>query len=265
MAVGLLAALAGLTVVWGVVTLVDLAAFRRTTETFSIEAAPVLVVRTDGDVTVSVGEPGSDVEVVRVVQHGLRAPEHGARTWSRDDRPGSPIVAVGADGSWTGVFLTGECPEVVSMRCSVNYSVVVPPETAVVVDSDGGAVRVDGVEGGVDARSSAGSIVVRDVSGRVIVRSEAGYVRGEELRAVDVEARSSAGSVRLFFQVSPETVVAHSSAGRVEVVVPDDGTSYEVDASTEAGSDVVAIATDPDSDRSIRARSEAGDVLVRHP
>ena len=263
--VGLLSTLAGLTVVWGVVTLVDLAAYREITDTFEVAPAPVLVVETDGDVEVVAGRADAPVVLTRTIRRGLRGPTAVERTWSRNDREFSPVIEPDSDGNWTGVVLQGDCPSVVSIRCAVDYRVTVPPGTTVVVRSNAGAVRISGIEGGVDASSTAGSVLVRDIAGRVVLASDAGYVRGEGLRSAEVDARSSAGSVRLFFETAPDTVDAESGAGRVEVVVPDDGAVYDVDATTDAGSNVVAIATDPESVRSIRAHADAGDVLVRHP
>jgi hypothetical protein len=247
-AVALLSALAAVTVAWGVVSAADLVARAETTETFTRDVAPRLRIETDGWVQVTAG-PVDSISIERTVERGLRAPAVSAAVTSAGDE----------------LVLSGDCPAVVSSWCSVDYTVVVPPDTEVIVDSGSGSITVIGVQGDVTASSSAGSVTVSDLGGVVRLTSSAGAVRGEGLTGTTVRARSDAGSVRLVFDAAPTSVDADSSAGAVEVVVPYDDAVYAVDASTSAGSTRIEVATDPSADRTLRLRSSAGDVSVRHP
>jgi hypothetical protein len=249
-AIGALSALAAVTVLWGTVSLADLVARSETTESFTRDTAPRLRITTDGAVQVTAG-PVDSISVVRTIERGLREPTAGDR-----------VVTTPAGDE---LVLSGDCPSVVSGWCSVDYAVVVPAGTDVVVDSDAGSVTITGIDGDVTASSSGGSVTAVDLSGTLTLSSQAGSVRGEGLQSSAVSARSSAGSVRLTFDVAPTSVDARSSAGSVEVVVPDDATVYAVDASTSAGSTRIEVPTDPAADRAVRLRSSAGDVTLRHP
>lgn len=86
---------------------------------------------------------------------------------------------------------------------------------------------------------------------------------GDGLRSPSLEAQSSAGGVRLSFDVAPDRVRATSSAGGVEVLVPPGSGPYAVDASSSAGSSTVGVRQDPRAEHTIMARSSAGSVSVR--
>lgn len=249
-AIGALSALAAVTVLWGTVTLADLVARSETIETFTRDTAPRLRISTDGAVQVTAG-PVDTISIERTIERGLRGPT-----------VGDEVVVTPAGDE---LVLRGDCPSVVSGWCSVDYAVVVPAGTDVVVDSDAGSVTITGIDGDVIASTSAGSVTAVDLGGTLTLSSEAGRVQGEGLRSSVVDARSSAGSVRLAFEDAPTSVDADSSAGSVEVVVPDDGSVYAVDASTSAGSSRIEVPTDPSAERSVRLRSSAGDVSLRHP
>ena len=57
--------------------------------------------------------------------------------------------------------------------------------------------------------------------------------------------------------------MATSDNGRVDVVVPDDGTAYRVDLQSDNGSETIEVPVDSASDRTITAHSANGSVTVR--
>jgi hypothetical protein len=59
---------------------------------------------------------------------------------------------------------------------------------------------------------------------------------------------------------APQRVIARSSAGGVELTVPD--ASYDVDADTSSGQVRIEVTDDPDARRSISAHTSSGDVVV---
>ncbi len=195
-----------------------------------------------GDVRVT-GADVRQVEVRMQITRGLSEPD--VRTELRD-----------------GILrLENDCPAVIFGSCSVDYEVLVPRDTAVVVDSGAGDVEAAGLTGGVDLESSAGEVTARRIGGeRVRLSSSAGDVMGQDLTAATVDATSSAGEVDLDLARAPQRLAADSSAGDVRVLLPD-GT-YAVDAETSAGDEEVTVAQDPQAEVTVRVRSSAGDVLV---
>ncbi len=158
--------------------------------------------------------------------------------------------------------LDARCNRIALGPCDVSYTITVPEGISVRARSGGGSITVRDVEGAVDIYSSAGGARAERLGGTLVIRSSAGGIDAVELRSRFVEAVTSAGSVRLSFVVAPDSVRAESSAGSVRVTVPDDPTTYRVDASTSAGTTRVRVRTDPTSQRSITASSSAGSVFV---
>jgi hypothetical protein len=184
-----------------------------------------LTIDADGDVRIDVGT-GTDVQVTERIRHAIGRP--------RVEETSTP----------DGVALRGNCPWYAS-NCSVDFVVTVPASISVDVDS------------------SAGNVTVAGLAGSARLHSSAGDVRASGLRGEQVEARSSAGDVTLGFDAPPTTVIAHSSAGDVEIRLPDIEGGYQVHANTSAGDEKVDVANDPASGRRIDATSSAGDVTIR--
>lgn len=161
--------------------------------------------------------------------------------------------------------LDAHCSRATLGPCDVSYTITVPKGVAVRGRSGGGSVTVRDIQGAVDIHSSAGGARAERVAGALVIGSSAGGIEAIDLRSSTVDADTSAGSVRLSFVVPPDTVRAKSDAGSVNVTVPDDATTYRVEAGTSAGSTRVRVRTDPTSPRSITARSSAGSVTVEYP
>ena len=129
-------------------------------------------------------------------------------------------------------------------RCSVRYEIDVPKDVVL------------------DLQTSAGDIEISGASGRVVAKTSAGAIDGEDLESRVVEASTSAGDIELEFNSAPDDLDLKTSAGDIDVVVPDDD-AYRVDTDTSAGDADVGIASDPDADRVIKARTSAGDISLR--
>jgi DUF4097 and DUF4098 domain-containing protein YvlB len=83
------------------------------------------------------------------------------------------------------------------------------------------------------------------------------------LRADEVDATTSDGSMRLDFAVAPSSVTADTGDGSIEVVVPSDGTAYDVTGSTGDGSRNVSVPTDSSSARHMKLSTGDGSLTVR--
>lgn len=140
--------------------------------------------------------------------------------------------------------ITARCPEP-GERCETRLTVTVPAAAGSSVDLGAGDVLVEGLTGAHELRTAGGDVT------------------GSGLAGPRVSGTSTAGDVALGFAAPPAAVVAESTAGDVDVVVPI-GPVYRVDAGTTAGSVEVGVADDPGADATISAHSTAGDVRVTH-
>lgn len=150
-------------------------------------------------------------------------------------------------------------------RCATDVVVRVPAGVDVVAGSDAGSVTAAGLEGTTELRSDAGRVRAEDQVGDLVAHSDAGAVVVDGLLADSARVTSDAGPVTVDALEPVTDLVAESDAGNVRVTVPADGEPYAVDAVTGAGSTTVDVATDPTSHRTIRARSDAGSVVVTTP
>jgi hypothetical protein len=183
---------------------------------------------TTGDVRVAVGAPGSPVVVRRVLD------------WSFGTASSTETVTDGR------LDIAARCSIRLGVgECSVGYEVTVPPNLAVRLDSDTGDVDVTGPVGDLTASTDTGDVRIQGAT------------------SARVDASASTGDVTVELASPPRDVAAHSSTGDVLVVLPADGTSYDVRTSTSTGDATVTVPTDPGADRRIDASTSTGDVLVR--
>jgi hypothetical protein len=185
----------------------------------------VLDIDASGSVTV-IGRDGGPVRIDEHVSRGLHAPQRSIRV----------------DGDRLSV--RGTCRAFPDTWCSEDVVIRAPRNVAVIARGEG--------------------ITVRGIRGAMRLSSHDGSIAGRALRTTTVEARTDDGNISLAFAVPPDHVDASSRDGSVEVGVPDGPVSYRVDAETRHGSESTRVRTDPDGDRTIRARSDDGDVTVRY-
>jgi Putative adhesin len=221
-----------LVVAVGVVVALVSRAVRQTRVESAVYRQPVSRVVLDtatGSIDVRPGATGSPVTVQRTLQWSFGSA-------SSEEQVSGDVLSV-----------HGRCGQQMLdlWPCSVSYVVTVPPTTALTVSTSTGSVQVADVAGEVQARTSTGSVDIRGV------------------RSASVSAQTSTGSVSLRFAAAPSSVTARASTGSVEVVVPGDGTSYDVQASTSTGHESVSVPVDSSSSRHISASTSTGSVEVR--
>jgi hypothetical protein len=226
-----------------------------TTSTEVYAAAPVVEVTTDGDVTVTVGGPGT-VTIEERTRTGFQRVTHEAV--ETDDRL---AVEHGCPSWWS------------NGTCRVDLTVQVPQDTEVVVRSSSGAVRAEDVVGHLDLRTSDGDVAVLRAGGTVEAESGSGSVLVEGA-ADEVAARSGDGDVtvrdvggRASARSDSGRVVVSGVGGDVEatsldgdVVVHGTGGPVALDISTGDGRSTVEAPTDPAASRTVTIRSSSGDV-----
>jgi hypothetical protein len=133
--------------------------------------------------------------------------------------------------------------QVIFNKCETRYDIQVPAGTVVEVKLDAGAIRI------------------KDLAGDLTAETDAGRIEGTGLRSGQALVKSDAGAIDLRFATAPTRTEARTDAGRVELHLPA-GTSYAVDASTDAGKVDVNVERDPNSPHKVTARSDAGRVTV---
>ncbi|HEY1967134.1 MAG TPA: DUF4097 family beta strand repeat-containing protein [Pseudonocardia sp.] len=158
-----------------------------------------------------------------------------------DDKP---VTSHTVDGT-TLTLTAQECQRVRSIngRCEVEWEIHAPAGTNVTLRNGAGDITVTGFAGPVDARTSSGG------------------VRGRQLTAKTVTAKSEAGDVELSFTQPPDQVDASSSAGDVEIKLPG-GVGYDVRAHTSTGEPEVNVRQQDDSPHKIEAKTSAGSVQI---
>src|SRR5918996_3341428 len=202
----------------------------------------------DGSVRLVGIEDADAVTVTARISDGWRATGHDVR------REGHSAV------------VEGTCPIVVSeMWCSVDYTIELPSDLAVMVRSDNGGVTVTDMAADVEASSDNGRIELARIQGDVLLESDNGLVTASDLRAARAEATTDNGSVSLTFVDPPDDVVATTDNGSIDIVVPDTDDFYRVEADTDNGTrSTGGIGTSPDADRTITATSDHGDVTITY-
>jgi Putative adhesin len=239
--------LAVLLIGWGAFAVVSLIASERTTAPVSVNGSVrhVIVGLDAGGMTLH-GGAATSVTGTRTVERNFRAP-----TFSE---------------TLTGDTLTvkSRCPSFVNSLCSVNYDLNVPADVTVEAKSSGGSLNASDLTGDLTLSSSAGSVSVTGATGRLKLSSSAGSVKVNESRSTEINARSSAGSVKISLLAPPTNVDLSSSAGSTTLELPRTSAAYDVDASSSAGSSTVTVDTSTSSARKIRVRSWAGSVQVSY-
>jgi hypothetical protein len=177
-------------------------------------------------------------------------------TWSL----GKPSISNRVDGDLLSIG--SSCPFSVGLGCSGHIRLVVPKDLEVRLHGSDGSLTLRDLDGPLDLATSDGSINASNLTGQLKLRSSDGSVVVTDLRSEQVDASTSDGSLRLSFVVDPSAVIAHSSDGSIEIVVPADGKVYNVNATTSDGSRDVSVPTDPNSARRMQLSTSDGSIRV---
>jgi hypothetical protein len=168
---------------------------------------------------------------------------------------GKVEVQVHRRGSWRlptvdnhrqgdSLVLSGDCPSGFTNRCSTDWVIRVP----VVLD--------------VNATTAVGDVFARGEFRSASLETATGDVTTTSFRSGTTRVVSNVGDVSLNFVTAPQHVDVASSVGDVQVLVPDDGTAYDVRATTSLGKHQTTVPVDSTSPRSIRVTSSVGDSRV---
>lgn len=253
----LAAIIAVLVLVTGVVSVVGFFLTRNSTKTtrfqtanFSTPVTSLQVTVDTGDVVVRTGKASAGATVVSRITSGFRTPQH------RETLSGGVLqVTSSCDGAL--VFFADSC--------SVDYEITVPAGTVVKARNSIGDVSVQGTGAAVTATSDTGDLRVSQVGSPLQLSTDVGDITGLALPGGTVDGRSSTGDIRLNFTTAPARIKATTDVGDVEVMVPNDATSYRVNTNVDVGGRRVHVPTDPASNRIVELRSSTGDIRMGSP
>lgn len=223
------------------------------------------ITRTETDIIDAVGVTELDLRTANGRVTVRSAPAGGETveltTIFKEEDTGDATSSVDTDGD--RLVVQGECDAGFLDSCSIGYEVVVPADFDVTVHSENGRIDVNDIDGGVTATTDNGLIAADSIDGDVDLESDNGRITATDLAGARVRARSDNGRIEISFGSAPGTVDVSTDNGAISVTVPDDDSTYRVDASSDNGSVDNGLRTDPDSERSVTARSDNGDVNLR--
>jgi DUF4097 and DUF4098 domain-containing protein YvlB len=184
------------------------------------------------------------------------------------------------------IFITGEYKnaekswrfwEKHEKRPQVKFTITIPEEFDVIVETSAGSISIADLKGEVRAKTSGGSLSFDNIDGPVLAKTSGGSIKLSSCSG-SADVRTSGGSIRIG-SVSGD-VVAHTSGGSIEV----DEVMGAIDASTSGGSvyaritrqpehdcrlvtsgGSVTVYIDPDMDFDVDARTSAGYVTTDFP
>jgi hypothetical protein len=232
---------------WGTFQVVSLIAREQWRETTTVPAAGVSLLRVNND-SGRVIVRGADTDTITVDAEFSRG------LFGLDES----IETVGEE-----LQIDADCP-VMGEWCWVNYEITVPRGIDLVISSNNGRAVVTDVDGSLDIDTDNGRVELTAVSGTVRARGDNGRIVGTDLRSAVVDADTDNGSIDLVFTEPPESVIASTSNGSIELALPDVEGDYNVLApSTDNGRVEVNIASDPESERVIETSTDNGSITIR--
>jgi len=228
------------------------------TGTATYDAAPVVELVADGDISVTTG--GSDVHV------------------ERTSRVASSHATYKASVSGDRLVVKHVCAWWHPGYCEAGLNVTVPSGTEVVVRGSDGAVEATSLTGPLTVHASDGRATISDIDGDVSLQSGDGSVTIDDVRG-DVGAHTSDG--RIDVSAVTGSVTTHTSDGRTtisavdgdidarasdgDVTVYGDGEPVALTIETSDGRQTVDAPTDPSASPTVRIHTSDGDASYLGP
>jgi hypothetical protein len=132
----------------------------------------------------------------------------------------------------------------------------------VVATSRSGGIACNGIAGRLAATTGSGHVLLDDISASLDVATGSGDVDGSGLHPPDARMRTGSGDLVVKFDAPATSIAARSSAGDITIDVPD--APYRLDVTSGSGATrVLGITRAANAERSISARSDGGEVILR--
>jgi hypothetical protein len=130
------------------------------------------------------------------------------------------------------------------------------------LETGSGDVRVDGARAGLELRTGSGTVRADAVSGGLVARTGSGDVVARRLAGGVVDVETGSGDVAVEAVEAPASLAGRAGSGDLDVVLPDDGRPYAVEATSDAGELDVEVPVDPAAGRAVVLSTGTGDVTV---
>ncbi|MFN8498084.1 MAG: DUF4097 family beta strand repeat-containing protein [Anaerolineae bacterium] len=226
-------------------------------QTFQVDTAPRLVVRSSNGRTLVRGVEGSAI----VVEATKRAVGPNAQARLQDIE-----VSATQDGSTVAVDDRRLSPPrpLEAGGVSVDYVVTAPPGTVVDVRSGNGAVVVEAIRGGVTVDAGNGRVAVTRPQGRVDVTASNGSIDVQDATVDGMTLQAGNGDVSFSGSLGEGAHEIRSGNGSVRVALPKDQ-RVRLDVQTGQGRITNTLSSDQPNGRSLRAalNGGGGTLLVR--
>lgn len=264
-AIGVGAVLSAVLIVFGGFQVVQATTWSTQHDSMSFRQ-PIRHIEVDSGGSVSIhGEPSNTVSVDRTISESIGRPQ--SRTYVDGDT----------------LHLTGGCDVLFVGWCSIKYDVRLPATTALTVHSasgrisaqnmradlsmsaDSGELSVTNIAGSLTMTASSGRISADSVTGKSVrLAADSGRISAARLSVRQFSAHASSGRISAEFKTDPTSVVADADSGTIDIVVPRDGTAYDVtDVSADSGRyDTGGIHAQPGAEHKIVAHASSGRVSV---
>lgn len=161
-------------------------------------------------------------------------------------------------------------------RVSIDYTIVVPADTAIKAKTGAGSIDVDDVTASVDVSSGSGRLRLSNIGGSVTAKAGSGSIRAEGVAGA-FTASTGSGSIYMS-QTSPGDVRVSTGSGGMELIgvvgalkasagsgrIRVDG-RQEGDWKIDAGSGSVRIGLPADAAFTLDAETGSGGIDIAHP
>lgn len=144
--------------------------------------------------------------------------------------------------SQNGSGISLRCRLVIDGGCDLSATLTVPPRTGLTLSTGGGDLTAD------------------DLASTLSFSTEGGNVNGTAVSSSSVTVVSGGGDVTLAFTRPPANLVINAYGGNVNVVLPHDGSGYDVTATTDGGNFNHSIDMNSLSPDKITIDSGGGDI-----
>ncbi|MFF5768793.1 DUF4097 family beta strand repeat-containing protein [Streptomyces tanashiensis] len=146
-----------------------------------------------------------------------------------------------------------------SVNCGAKYTVKVPRDIAITVESNKGLVEATGFTA--DFSAKADDMRLSDLSGpHLDLEGRDGTIEGDRISARSVTVASRNGDNELNFVSAPDIVDMRSQDGDVRLGLPE--ATYAVDTAAKKGDITVDVMEDDTSDHAVRIHTRNGDIVI---
>jgi hypothetical protein len=146
--------------------------------------------------------------------------------------------------------------------CGLDATVSVPTGTTASVSTGGGNATVTGTTGAITVSSGGGDVTANGVAGDISLNTDGGNITGTAITAARVNAGTGGGDIEIVFSKVPRYVNVNTDGGDVTIVVPADGTHYDVREHTAGGNSTASVPINTSSPNQIIATSGGGDITI---